>query len=162
MGEPAPSVIAGNHDCSAVVYRAILQPSVRLIHADELKMLGQPFHLRLEGFWRRAQHRKLPKNLRLARSDFVIHQNNDTAPPGDEMRSTRAIHALRDEMFDKCLTIACYYSHIVAKCRLRLETLPQPTHLDSTSDQDNSSSQRCLVSRAPRARGQYLARWRST
>jgi hypothetical protein len=38
MVEPAPSVIAGNHDCPAVVYRAILQPSVRLIHADYLEL----------------------------------------------------------------------------------------------------------------------------
>jgi hypothetical protein len=64
----------------------------------------------------------------------VIHEDSDSPLPRDELRSTRAIYALRDKMFDKCLTIACYYSHIVAKCRLRLETLLQPMYQDSTSD----------------------------
>jgi hypothetical protein len=50
----APAIVAGDDNRPAVVYRAILQPSVRLIHADNFKMLCQPFHLRLEGFWRRA------------------------------------------------------------------------------------------------------------
>jgi hypothetical protein len=107
MVEPAPSVIAGNHDCPAVVGSAVLQPPQRLIHTDNFKMLCQPFHLRREGIWRRAQHRKLPKNLRLARSDFVIHQNNDTAPLGDEMRSPREVYALRYQQFQQIFRSDC-------------------------------------------------------
>ena len=54
----------------------------------------------------------------------MIHEDSDSLLPRDELRSTRAIYALRDEMFDKGIASAQY-----AACHVWVNALPYLLHV---------------------------------